>query len=198
MQPRKITIIPTKTQGNFVIESAATTLGELKADIRPHYSDFTDMVFYEGLTKTEYINDGDILPQNVTFRGETTNELVFMITTANKKIKSGGGLTSDRGTLYNEIKKKNLQEECKKKFGKNYTNCSTVDLAHLVAENNITENGCIDTTARKAILQLIEFLTDNFTLEKSEARQIKSTLGEKEMTLYTDKEIEDMFSFIEY
>lgn len=89
MENRKITIVSTRTQKKSVIMSAATTLAELKSDLRANGIDYEDMTFYEGLSKVELKDDASILPHDVPYKDKVTNELVFMLTTANKKIKSG-------------------------------------------------------------------------------------------------------------
>lgn len=130
MEKRKITVIPTKTHKTQVIESAATTLAELKADLTKASIDYTDCTFFEGLTKIELKNDAAILPHDVPYKGTTTNNLVFMITNASKKIRSGAKL--DRKAIIEEIKVKNLTEVVKKTYGKNYTNCKTEDLEKIL------------------------------------------------------------------
>lgn len=130
MEKRKITVIPTKTHKTQVIESAATTLAELKADLTKAGIDYTDCTFFEGLTKIELKNDAAILPHDVPYKGTTTNNLVFMITNASKKIRSGAKL--DRKAIIEEIKSKNLTELVKKTYGKNYTNCKTEDLEKIL------------------------------------------------------------------
>lgn len=130
MEKRKITVIPTKTHKTQVIESAATTLAELKADLTKAGIDYTDCTFFEGLTKIELKNDAAILPHDVPYKGTTTNNLVFMITNASKKIRSGAKL--DRKAFIEEIKSKNLTELVKKTYGKNYTNCKTEDLQKIL------------------------------------------------------------------
>lgn len=134
MEKRKITVIPTKTHKTQVIESAATTLAELKADLTKAGIDYTDCTFFEGLTKIELKNDAAILPHDVPYKGTTTNNLVFMITNASKKIRSGAKL--DRKAIIEEIKAKNLTEVVKKTYGKNYTNCKTEDLEKILSINN--------------------------------------------------------------
>ena len=134
MEKRKITVIPTKTHKTQVIESAATTLAELKADLTKAGIDYTDCTFFEGLTKIELKNDAAILPHDVPYKGTTTNNLVFMITNASKKIRSGAKL--DRKDIIEEIKAKNLTEVVKKTYGKNYTNCKTEDLEKILSMNN--------------------------------------------------------------
>ena len=130
MEKRKITVIPTKTHKTQVIESAATTLAELKADLTKAGIDYTDCTFFEGLTKIELKNDAAILPHDVPYKGTTTNNLVFMITNASKKIRSGAKL--DRKAIIEEIKAKNLTEVVKNTYGKNYTNCKTEDLEKIL------------------------------------------------------------------
>ena len=134
MEKRKITVIPTKTHKTQVIESAATTLAELKADLTKAGIDYTDCTFFEGLTKIELKNDAAILPHDVPYKGTTTNNLVFMITNASKKIRSGAKL--DRKAIIEEIKVKNLTEVVKKVYDKNYTNCKTEDLERILSMNN--------------------------------------------------------------
>lgn len=134
MEKRKITVIPTKTHKTQVIESAATTLAELKADLTKAGIDYTNCTFFEGLTKIELKNDAAILPHDVPYKGTTTNNLVFMITNASKKIRSGAKL--DRKAIIEEIKTKNLTEVVKKTYGKNYTNCKTEDLEKILSMNN--------------------------------------------------------------
>ena len=134
METRKITIISTKNHSTKVINSAATTLAELKADLNNAGIEYTDCTFFEGLTKTELKNDAAILPHDVPYKGTTTNNLVFMITNASKKIRSGAKL--DRKTIIEEIKAKNLTEVVKKVYDKNYTNCKTEDLERILSMNN--------------------------------------------------------------
>ena len=132
METRKITIISTKNHSTKVINSAATTLAELKSDLNNAGISYTDCTFFEGLTKTELKNDAAILPHDVPYKGTTTNNLVFMITNASKKIRSG----ADRKSIIAEIKAKNLTEVVKKTYGKNYTNCKTEDLEKILNMNN--------------------------------------------------------------
>ena len=131
MEPRKITIIQTKEQRKSVIVTAATTLAELKSDLRANGINYNDMTFYEGTSKIELKNDASILPHDVPYKGTITNELVFMLTNTNKKIRSGADVMS-RAEAYSTIKSMGLQEACKQKFDKNFTQCSTADLVLLI------------------------------------------------------------------
>lgn len=133
MEARKITIVTTNSNNKEVIMSSATTLGELKADMREKRIDYEGMTFYEGLSKTELTEDASLLPHDIPYKGTTTNELVFMLTTPNKKIKSG---TMTRAEAYDIIRKKNLGNECMKRFGQHFTRCKTADLIKLVESVN--------------------------------------------------------------
>ena len=132
MEARKITVVQTKNQKKSVIMSAATTLAELKSDLRANGIDYDGMTFFEGTSKVELKNDASVLPHDVPYKGTITNELVFMLTNTNKKIRSGA---MSRTEAYNAIKSMGLQDACVKKFGKNFTMCKTADLIALVQNN---------------------------------------------------------------
>lgn len=199
MEARKITVVQTKNQKKSVIMSAATTLAELKSDLRANGIDYDGMTFFEGTSKVELKNDASVLPHDVPYRGTITNELVFMLTNTNKKIRSGATSMS-RAEAYNAIKSMGLQDACVKKFGKNFTMCKTVDLIALVQSNNAPKtapvalkadarkeekaevpanNGdeCVDTVARAAISKLVEILEDNGTIEDYEKEKVLDILG---------------------
>ena len=130
METRKVTIINSKTQSQKVIEnSTATTLGELKSEMRAAGIDYDGMTFYEGHLRAELKDDASPLPTNIPYKGTTVNDLVFMLTTPEKKVKSGA---MSRAEAYAKVKELGLQDECKKKFGKNFTQCSTDNLVSLV------------------------------------------------------------------
>lgn len=204
MENRKITVVSTKDQSKKVIMSSATTLAELKSDLRQNGIDYEGMTFFEGTSKTELKHDNSVLPHDVPWKGTITNELVFMLTNTNKKIKSGA---MSRMEAYAEIKNMGLQDACLKKFGKNFTMCKTADLIALVEENKDSkeevpaapkaeakkeEKGetpantpvapasnsgeCVDTVARAAISKLLELLRNNDTLEE-EVDEVLNILG---------------------
>ena len=201
MEARKITVVSTRNQKKSVIMSAATTLAELKADLRQNDIDYDGMTFYEGTSKVELKDDASVLPHDVPYKGQTTNELVFMLTNTNKKIRSGADIS--RADVYAVIKANGLQEECVKRFGKNFTMCKTADLIALVNEKSEKEGEvvekeeevvetkkeeakeqastaeCVDTKARAALSRLLTILTDNDTLKDDEAKEIEDVLGGK-------------------
>lgn len=178
METRKITIVSTKDQTKKVIMSSATTLAELKADLRANGIDYEGMTFFEGTSKVELKKDASVLPHDVPWKGTTTNELVFMLTNTNKKIRSGA---MSRMEAYAEIKNMGLQDACLKKFGKNYTMCKTADLIALIKNAKdkapVQHNDCVDVKARAAIVHLVNFLEDQEVLNEYEAGEIHKTLG---------------------
>ena len=177
METRKITIISTKNHSTKVINSAATTLGELKTDLNNAGIEYTDCTFFEGLTKTELKNNDAILPHDVPYKGTITNNLVFMITNASKKIKSG----ADRKSIIAEIKAKNLTEVVKNTYGKNYTNCKTEDLEKILSMNNTSTPK--EAPAKKEISNKPAIKTTDLSsyVTKTELREvIESLLKEME------------------
>lgn len=138
MEARKITVVQTKNQKKSVIMSAATTLAELKSDLRANGIDYSGMTFFEGTSKVELKNDASVLPHDVPYKGTITNELVFMLTNTNKKIRSGA-VAMSRTEAYGAIKSMGLQDACVKKFGKNFTMCKTADLIALIQSNGGSE-----------------------------------------------------------
>lgn len=138
MEARKITVVQTKNQKKSVIMSAATTLAELKSDLRANGIDYDGMTFFEGTSKVELKNDASVLPHDVPYKGTITNELVFMLTNTNKKIRSGAVAVS-RAEAYSAIKSMGLQDACVKKFGKNFTMCKTADLIALIQSNGASK-----------------------------------------------------------
>ena len=206
MEARKITVVSTRNQKKSIIMSAATTLAELKADLRQNGIDYDGMTFYEGTSRVELKDDASVLPHDVLYKGQTTNELVFMLTNTNKKIRSGAAMS--RADAYAAIKAKGLQGECIKRFGKNFTMCKTVDLITLVYEKAASKpvpaaptkgkkvaeakeekakectctNEGVDTKARAALSRLVTILADNCTLEDWEVEEIKDTLSVKGAT----------------
>lgn len=221
MEARKITVVQTKDQKKSVIMSAATTLAELKSDLRANGIDYDGMTFFEGTSKVELKNDASVLPHDVPYKGTITNELVFMLTNTNKKIRSGA-TTMSRAEAYSAIKSMGLQDACVKKFGKNFTMCKTADLIALVQSNGASkpapatpkaeekaeapassDGECVDTVARAAISKLVGILEDNGTIEYYEKKELIGILGGKvavsaepseSASPYSDDEIDDMFT----
>lgn len=123
---RKVTVLVESTQSKVVFESNATTLGELKNELREKQVRYdSDCVFKEAASKTILTSDESILPSNIPWKGQVTNDLVFMVTAPQKKIRSG---VMDRKEAYAKVKKLGLQGKIQEHEGKNFTQCSTAVL----------------------------------------------------------------------
>ena len=219
MEKRIITIVSTANSSKVELETDAMTLGELKAAMRQADIAYDGMTFYEGLTKSELVDDASILPHDVVRNGQTTNNLVFMLTNTNKKIRSG----YDRVELYTIIKEKGLAEECKERLGKNFTVCKTSELEELVkgceSSKSAAKAATVETSAAfvvvgvdaaTALQQEVKTLSNAFNtllnflkvyeiLDGDEIDEIKSCMvkgEENKDSLYKNSEIDDMFSFL--
>lgn len=133
---REILIANTKTQKRSKITTSATTLGELKADLRAAGIDYSGMTFTEGISKTQLLDDATQLPQNVMYKGQPTNNLVILLTNTKKNIASG---TMSRKEVYQAIKDNNLQDAVKEEFGRNFTQVPTSDLLVFLAQDGNAE-----------------------------------------------------------
>ena len=231
MEARKITVVSTQTQRKSVITTGAETLAELKSALDEAGINYDGMTFYEGTSRTELKDNASVLPKDVPYKGTTTNELVFMLTNTNKKIRSGN---MSRAEAYAAIKANNLQDAVKSKFGKNFTQCSTEDLIGMLAKSVGTKPAAkakeapkaakpaakketkaetkaekpvevVDKVARKAISELVDALYSNDSLDSEDADNIRYILGNagykededsKDVTPYSDDDIDNMFDFL--
>lgn len=206
---RKVTFIDSKSQSQKVINnSEATTLGELKAEMTAAGIDYTDMSFYEGHIRAELLDDSSILPTNIPYKGQVVNDLVFMLSTTNKKIKSG----ISRTEVYEKIKTLNLQEEVKNIFNRNYTQVPTDDLLSLIARHSmqaaavqeipeVTIMTCAERFARleNAFMELVGLLTDYDVIDEEDNDMFAETFNfevKQENQKMTPQEIDEMFSFM--
>lgn len=148
MEFRKVTIINNKTQSQKVIQaSSATTLGELKREMREAGIEYEGMTFFEGHLRAELKDDASILPTNIPYKGQVVNDLTFLLTAPEKKIKSGA---MSRAEAYNAIKARGLRDECVKRFGKNFTICKTQDLIDLLGEGSPVKEDKKEVVKEKA------------------------------------------------
>lgn len=123
---RKVTVLVESTQSKVVFESNATTLGELKNELREKQVRYdSDCVFKEAASKTILTSNESVLPSNIPWKGQVTNDLVFMVTAPQKKIRSG---VMDRKEAYAKVKELGLQGKIQEHEGKNFTQCSTAVL----------------------------------------------------------------------
>lgn len=224
METRKVTIINNKSQSQEVIQdSKATTLGELKAEMRERGIDYEGMTFFEGHMRAELKDDAAPLPTNIPYKGQVVNDLTFMLTAPEKKVKSGA---MSRAEAYNEVKRLGLQDKCKQVYGKNFTQCGTADLIALIEkagnkpvaaapeaeepveapvaepENVSTEapaQSAGDCNCAKALTALVEDLYASDAIEEETYDKVTAILKGgtyKAPEKMSKKEIDDMFNFV--
>ena len=130
MELRKILIANTKTQQRHEINTAATTLGELKQEMSAQGIDFSGMTFTEGISKTQLLTDASLLPTNVMYKGAPTNNLVMLLTNTTKNIASGCTDGRTRKEAYAIIKEQGdeFKDAIREEFGANYTLITTENL----------------------------------------------------------------------
>ena len=221
MNPKKFTVIDSETQQTKVIESNATTVAELKSDLRANGFDLTGKTIQEGLTRTEFKSDDSLLPHDVPRNGGYTNDLVFRLTKAQKNIKSGA---MTRPEAYAAVKKLGLQAEIAKKYGKNFTMCKTADLIAEVEKASkksapkakaeakkvekpakptpktkvAEEPKAKDAGVKAAMAVLTNTLVNNGTITDADGQKIADILGVKlagpAEGIYTKNELNKMFN----
>lgn len=191
METRKITVILESGNGTRVIETGAETLGELKQDFDANGINYSGKIIREGLSRTELIDNASLLPKDVPFRGQITNNLVFTLTTENKHIKSGG---MTRAEAYEAVKKAGLQEAVKCVFGKNFTQVGTSDLEAFITRNAVVEvpvaaprseeaqaaeaHNCGCPDIKRVLQRLVDLLWENAALYGHEAAELRDMLGD--------------------
>jgi len=198
MEPRNITIVTTQSQNKYVVNTDATTLRELKAALDAQNISYAGMTFYEGLSHTELLTDDAILPHDVPYKGAVTNELVFMLTVPNKRIRSGANLSEAREALYNAIEELGLKDACVAAYGKNFTQCKNSELMALIEEAE-ARNGQPCSSLETAFRKLIDILEEDDVLLRQDAADIRAILdgaAPAPRSPYSEEEIDDMFNFI--
>lgn len=203
MEKRPITVLSTKQQKKFIIESEAETLGQLKQDMITAGVDIDDMTFYEGLSKTELIANDTQLPINVMYKGEPTNNLAIYVTNPKRKIESG----MDRKEIYKEIKEWGLEDIIKTKYGKSYTQVSNEELMSVINEVNTSSDNdedsnasadCpVDYTDKTCIQCRIKHMAEELLHIYNELEDLNITKGNDDKSVYTDNELDDMFNFLQ-
>lgn len=184
MEFRKVTIINNKTQSQKVIQaSAATTLGELKREMREAGIEYEGMTFFEGHLRAELKDDSSILPTNIPYKGQVVNDLTFLLTAPEKKIKSGA---MSRAEAYNAIKARGLQDECVKRFGKNFTMCKTQDLIDLLGEGSPVKEEKKEVVKEKATKEVKE-------TKKEEEKPVVTATSEGNVAGALEVLLEDLY-----
>lgn len=129
---RNVIVVSTNTQTRKDFKDVeVTTLADVKRLLDDAGIDYTNQAFYEGVSKAEYKSDDSIMPVNMPFKGSVTNDLVFQLSNASKKIASGA-VNPKRQRCFDVIKKYNLYKAVKDEFGLIFTSVSTDKLEKFI------------------------------------------------------------------
>lgn len=186
---RFFTVVDTRTGLTKTFDSEANTVGELKADLERLDISTNGMAIQEGLTRTELGGNDTYLPHDVPYKGGTTNNLVFRLTQAEKRIKSG----SVRSDAYDQVKKLGLQKGIAAKYGKNFTMCKTAELVAEIKKNK--KEPKYSNEAEKAITVLASKLVDCGVFSFAEGKEVTDIIGTSLIADegYSVEDINDMF-----
>lgn len=201
METRKIYVVDTRREKSIIM-TGAETLGELKTALTENGIEYDGMTFFEGYSAVELKDDSSQLPTNVKKRnGETTNELLIMITNSSKKIKSGA--IPNRASVYNLIKEQNLAATIREHFKRPYTQISTNELVGFIdnLQNSTTSSTCsYADNLRTALIQLTNLLVEKDIISRTEATEAMRSVKcewEEHNDFPSDEEINEMFAKFE-
>lgn len=143
---RNITVYEKEAQKKTVFENVdVNTLADIKTLLDNKGINYYNMEFLEGVSKVRLMVDDSVLPSNIPYKGSVTNDLVILMTLKNEKISSGA---QTRQELYDFIKSNHLEDAIKEKFGKNFTNVSTLDLINFAADH-----ACVEEKPEKSLTE---------------------------------------------
>ena len=199
MEPRKIYVVDTRREKSIIM-TGAETLGELKSALNENGIEYDGMTFFEGYSAVELKDDSSQLPTNVKKRnGETTNELLIMITNSSKKIKSGA--IPNRASVYNLIKEQNLAATIREHFKRPYTQISTDELISFIDGLKSSTSTCsYADNLRTALVQLTNLLVEKDIISRTEATEAMRSVKcewEEHNDFPSDEEINEMFAKFE-
>lgn len=204
---RQITVYEAAQNGKVtVLENVeATTLGELKDVLVAKGINITDMDFMEGVSNVVLRDDDSILPTNIPYKGDTTNDLFIYLSLKNKKIASGIDLMS-RKELLGYIRENDLGHLVMERFGRNCTQVSTAELQRFVdeytEEKTANPEETVETpvdvrikTIEDAFDALLDVLHDEELLSSYQVKEIKNILHkgiEQKIKSTFEEDIEDL------
>lgn len=217
---RKVTIINNKTQSQKVIQdSEATTLGELKREMRERGIEYEGMTFYEGHLRAELKDDSSPLPATVPWKGQEVSDLTFLMTAPEKKIKSGmdrkeliaeakklgfpGNPTQAKSSVLSDFiashqpKKADEKKVAKKAETKVEAKAEAKEEKQAEAVNPTQTHEC---GVAVALAALLDELYSNDHLDEDAYERIKALISGgtyKAPEKLSKKEINEMFSFVE-
>lgn len=162
---RNVIVVSTNTQTRKDFKDVeVTTLADVKRLLDDAGIDYTNQAFYEGVSKAEYKSDDSIMPTNMPFKGSVTNDLVFQLSNASKKIASGA-VNPRRQKVFDKIKEYNLYRAIKDEFGLIFTSVSTDKLEDFIYNKCILDE-VADKASDKIVNGVEERQCDDYLLKQ--------------------------------
>lgn len=171
---RTITVYDSSTQKKTVFSNVdVNTLGEVKVLLAENSIGYANMDFMEGVSQTKLLNDNSILPNNIPYKGNTTNDLLIYLTLKDKKMRSGIVLKElSRKDIMAHIKNLSLCEEVKKMYRRNYTQVSTENLIELLSQY-------VDNNADDTVEKIGEIVQEEESKPVDEFREVLNLIAEQ-------------------
>ena len=185
---RNITVWNNSTQERTVFENVdVTTWGDVLPLLEDKGIDVTNMEIREGRSKTAIINEDTVLPTNIPFRGETTNDLLFYMTLTNKKVSSGVGMS--RKEMIDYMRENNILDALEDAYGDSYTRISNANMSAFIDKwqnREVKDNPAKDSPINdcpglhivaQSVVRLVNALLDEETICEDEAEYILEGYG---------------------
>lgn len=117
-----------------MIESEATTRGELEQELNAQGISTTDMSFFEGFSRTELTDQNSQLPAKVKYKGHETTDLIITLTPNSIK-KVANGADYSRGEALDIIVSEGLEDDVYDEYGVDYDDLSTSELNNYIEKH---------------------------------------------------------------
>ena len=140
---RKILVISNQNNTKKIIESNATTRGELEQELNALGINTTEMSFFEGFSRTDLVDANSQLPAKVMYKGQEITDLIITLTPNSiKKVANGaqGSQSADRAELHRKVNEYGLKKDIKDACGKPYNMVSSDVLRRFIEEYEALED----------------------------------------------------------
>lgn len=160
---------PGQVRQDFV--STATTYGQLRQELIEKGFDLTNTRVTEGNTQVDLVNEGALLPTNISRRGQLTNDLIIIMT-PQTQIKSGSG------DSYTYIE---ARTEVKEIYNSPNSYIRTLAKQHFGNYTHLTKNALINKLElwKEQFEEEEEVALDNYTSENCGCRCKDSEFDEE-------------------
>lgn len=131
---RNILIISNQNNTKKMIQSNATTRGELETELNAQGINTSEMSFFEGFSRTELTDANSQLPASVMYKGRETTDLIITLTPNSIK-KVANGAVYSRTEALEIIESEALEDDVYDEYGVDYDDLSTAELNNYIEKN---------------------------------------------------------------